>query len=231
MRKTLLCFCVLALPVVSYAGDTNLPGRLVVQTDDATVPTCASATADGDICVGDDLQTIGDGVVGGALTSTGALTASSTLDVTGAATFSAAVTISQGVLSGQTVGFDDKTTDYTVLVADCGTVISSNDDNRVFTLPAVAAANAGCTVTVINTAAADQSLISVSPNANDGMFGGCCYVNDAATTVCTAFSGTDNKDLQNTKAEQNKGDFVTVTSDGSTGWYTIACYGSWASEA
>lgn len=70
MRKLLI-----ALPLLAMAcGDTNTPGRLVIQSAYGTVPTCATATADGDLCVADAIEANGALDVGGAVTLTGAVT-------------------------------------------------------------------------------------------------------------------------------------------------------------
>lgn len=134
-------------------------------------------------------------------------------------------------IGGQLTGFEDLTGDDTMTTTDCGRTVTTNDASRVITLPAVAAGNIGCRITFVMTGADDVGLISLSPNASDGIFGMCCGVNDAATTACVALSGADNKDLQATAAEINKGDNVTLISDGSTGWYAVGCVGAgWASE-
>lgn len=135
-------------------------------------------------------------------------------------------------LSGQLTGFEDVTGDDTLDATDCGKTVTTNDASRTITLPAVAAGNAGCRITFVLTGADDTGLVSIDPNANDGIFGLCCGVNDAATTACVLLSGADNKDLQSVAAEQNKGDNVTLISDGSTGWYAVGCVGAgWASES
>lgn len=224
MRKLLFALT-LAMPFAAHAGDTNLDGRIVTQTAYGTVPTCSTASGDGDVCVGDALETVGAAVIGGTLTSTGAMTA------TGGITLGGNLTAAANKITGQLQGFEDLTSDQALDATDCGAVVSTNDDNRVITLPAVAAGNLGCILRIVNTAADDAALISISPNASDGIYGTCCGVDDAATTACVHLSGTDNKDAQNTKATQNKGDNITLVSDGSTGWYVLSCVGIWASEA
>lgn len=79
----------LALPLAALAGTTNIPGRLIVQTDDGA-PTCSTAAADGTLCVesATELQSscaiAGNATVGGTLAVTGAATLSSTLTTSGA---------------------------------------------------------------------------------------------------------------------------------------------------
>lgn len=214
MRFILIALALIA-STVAQAADTNLVSRLVMQTAHGTIPTCASASGDGDICVGDDLQTVGEVIVGSTLTANGGITL-------GGAVAGAGQTI-----TGHLSTWTDKTSNYTVAVTDCGTVLATDDDNRVFTLPAVAAANKGCIVTIVNFAADGGALMSISPNSADGIYGGCT----GAGPAYYHFSGTDDKDAQNTKATQDKGDFMTLVSDGSTGWFVIACTGIWASEA
>lgn len=215
MKQLLIALLLSCVCAPAYAADTNLDGRLVLQTAYGTVPTCSSATGAGDLCVGDDIESVGDATIGGTLTANGGI-------VLGGAFTGLANTI-----TGYLTTWTDKTSNYTVALTDCGTVLATDDDNRVFTLPAVAAVNKGCVVTIVNFAADGAALISVSPNASDGMYGGCTGTGPAHVH----FSGTDDKDLQNTKATQDKGDFVTIVSDGSTGWFVLACNGVWASES
>jgi hypothetical protein len=114
---------------------------------------------------------------------------------------------------------------YTVgSAADGDSVITTATDNAVITLPDAAAGNAGKRITVINTGADGAALISVAPHASDAIFGS--VPNAAADSVS---SGTVNKPFNNTKATANKGDFVTLVSDGSTGWYIVGGVGIWAS--
>ena len=112
-------------------------------------------------------------------------------------------------------------------------------DALTMTLPAVAAATApkGMKVTFVNTGADGNNIITISPNASDAIYGSCAASaggNADATTadgLVSKASGTDDKDWVNTKATANKGDRVTLVSDGSTGWFIVEGVGIWASEA
>lgn len=80
MQRILVSLLALALGGCA-ATDTNLYGRMVVQSS-YTAPTCATATAEGDLCVADAIEANGALDVAGASTLTGATT------ITGAATLS-----------------------------------------------------------------------------------------------------------------------------------------------
>lgn len=115
---------------------------------------------------------------------------------------------------------------YTVgSAADGDSIITTATDNAVVTLPDAAAANAGKRVTVIATGADASQLVSIRPHATDAIFG--TIANAAADSVA---SGVVDKDLNLTKATMNKGDRVTLVSDGATGWYIAGGVGIWASE-
>lgn len=134
------------------------------------------------------------------------------------------VTFKSVTSTGQITGlskFDTKTATYTVTAADGGAVFIDATDNAVITLPDAAAANKGLKVTVINAAADGEALISISPHSSDKIYG---------TIGSVSFGGVAGKDIQNTKATANKGDFATLVSDGATGWYVIGGVGVWASE-
>ena len=93
-------------------------------------------------------------------------------------------------------------------------------DGAVITLPKAAAGNKGQEVTLVNTAANGAALVSFAPNASDAIFGGAMAVRSG---------GVVNKAFNNTKATALKGDYCTLVSDGSTGWYIIGAMGVWAS--
>lgn len=123
-----------------------------------------------------------------------------------------------------------------VEVISASSTLDINDNGKVFliatdaltiTLPAVGAtAPSGTVFTFVNSGADGNNIITLSPNASDAIFG--TIANAAADSVA---SGADDKDFVNTKATANKGDRVTLMSDGSTGWYIIGGVGIWASEA
>lgn len=116
-----------------------------------------------------------------------------------------------------------------------GTVFLVGTDALTITLPAVGsqglgssadAAPAGTQYTFINSGADGNNTITLSPAAADAIFGS--IANAAADSVS---GGAINKDIVNTKATSNKGDRITIVSDGSTGWYISNGVGIWASEA
>lgn len=117
---------------------------------------------------------------------------------------------------------------YTVKPEDDGATVQTATDAAVITLPAVAQENKGMVIRVQNTGADGAALVSVSPAAADKIFGG---LNGGASGNLVSFGEVANKDIQNTKATAQKGDYWIGQSDGSTGWYTIGGTGVWASEA
>lgn len=117
-----------------------------------------------------------------------------------------------------------KTASYTISAGESGTVFGMATDAKVFTLPAT---EAGLTYTFVNMGADGNNIITISPAAVDGIFGG---VHGAATGDLVSFSGTDDKDAINTKATALKGDYLTLVGDGVNGWYVVAGKGVWASQ-
>jgi hypothetical protein len=114
---------------------------------------------------------------------------------------------------------------YTVRAGvDDGAVVETATDNAVITLP-LASTCKGMKITVRNTGADGAALVSIDPNALDGVSGS--IANAAADSVA---SNTVNKDWRNTKATANKGDYCTLQSDGGTLWYVSGGVGIWASE-
>ena len=81
MRKFLIGLGVVVAIVAACAitgGTTTIIGRLIVQNGD-TVPTCATATSDGDLCAADAIEAEGALDVAGTSTLTGAVTAAAGL--------------------------------------------------------------------------------------------------------------------------------------------------------
>ena len=109
-----------------------------------------------------------------------------------------------------------KTANYTVLAADClgTTVIMDSTAAATFVLPAIAGAVDGSIVTLVN--AKRGQLLTVDPNANDGINWGDQVV-DGTTVV-------------NTAATAEKGDFIKLgaTSAASTFWTVLDVGGVWA---
>ena len=99
-------------------------------------------------------------------------------------------------------------------------------DALVATLPKIEAGNLGMTFLFRNTGADGNNIVTLSPNAADGIHG--TIANAAADSVA---SGTVDKDFVNTKATANKGDYVILRAVALTEWYIIGRVGIWASEA
>jgi len=111
----------------------------------------------------------------------------------------------------------EKTADYTVvIITDSGKLFSSLRDGEVFTLPSIAT---GEVYKFINIAEDGAAKLSISPAAADGII----YAGDA----------TDDKDLINTKATAEKGDYVTIKSSlaGTVAWEVADARGVWEKEA
>lgn len=108
---------------------------------------------------------------------------------------------------------------------------SSEDQNvatdaLVITLPLITKDNLGTKLTIRNTGADANNIITLAPNPLDSING--TIANAAADSVA---SGAIDKDFVNTKATANKGDYVTLTAVALTEWYITGGVGIWASEA
>ena len=113
------------------------------------------------------------------------------------------------------------TASTTLVAADSGKVFLVATDELVITLPATVV---GVRYTFVNTGANDANIITISPNASDGIFG---TITLAASIV--EMAGTADTDLINTKSGSTKGDSVTLVGDGVDGWAIVASTGIWAS--
>jgi len=111
----------------------------------------------------------------------------------------------------------------TLSLDDSGSVFVVGTDALTITLPETAK---GVVYTFINIGADGNNLITISPNADDAIFGS--IANSAADSVA---SGVDDKDIVNTKATANQGDRITLIGDGDAGWWILDGVGIWASEA
>ena len=120
------------------------------------------------------------------------------------------------------------TANTTYDVNDFSGTFSIATDALVQTLPPVGVETApyGSRLRFLNSGADGNNLITLAPNANDGIFG--TIANAAADSVS---GGVDDKDFVNTKATANNGDYIDLMSDGVTGWYIMGGVGIWASEA
>ncbi len=112
-------------------------------------------------------------------------------------------------LTAETVS-DNKTLD----AQDTSKVFFVDTDAKAITLPAVE----GMKCRFVNAGAFGTVLVTISPNANDGIKG-------------PDLTATDNKDLLNTKATACRGDFVDLEYADATGWMVTAIRGTWAKEA
>lgn len=108
-----------------------------------------------------------------------------------------------------------KSANYTVDAEDSGKVIWVDTDAVVVTLPAVGGIN---NVTIANAAAYGVSGVAISPNAADMIEG-------------ADITAADNKDLINTKATANRGDYAVIFDGDANGWVCIERKGTWAREA
>ena len=118
-------------------------------------------------------------------------------------------------------------TDNTTLTQeDSGKTYQVATDAKVITLPVITSANLGMEFTFVNTGADGNNTLTLSPNSVDGING--TIANSAADSVA---SGTVNKDIVNTKATANKGDYIKIKALALTEWYIVGGVGIWASEA
>lgn len=106
---------------------------------------------------------------------------------------------------------DNKTTD----AQDTGKLLQIDTDAKAFTLHATAA---GQRIVLANAGAYGTVILTASPNANDKIMG-------------PDIAGADNKDLVNTKATANRGDYIDLIGDGADGWVIQKMKGTWAQEA
>jgi hypothetical protein len=111
-------------------------------------------------------------------------------------------------LTAETVS-DNKTLDN----QDTAKVFFVDTDAKAITLPAVE----GMKFRVVNAGAYGTVLVTIDPNANDGIKG-------------PDLTNTDNKDLLNTKATAQRGDMVDIEYADATGWCVAKMIGTWAKE-
>lgn len=117
------------------------------------------------------------------------------------------------------------TDDVTLTTAQSGGIFTVGVDEKTITLPSTAK---GLRYTIVNTGAAANNIIAISPAAADGIAG----TFTLASSVVVA-DGTVNKDIINTKASANPGDYVTLFGTGTAGktaWIIVGSSGIWARE-
>lgn len=115
------------------------------------------------------------------------------------------------------------TNDYTITAADNGKTFLIATDAKVITLPATIA---DFEVTIINSGAAGNNIVTIAPVAADGIAGTITLAASIVTRV-----GTVNTALVNTKASSTFGNAVKLIGTGVTGtgaWFITASTGIWA---
>lgn len=138
---------------------------------------------------------------------------------------STTITTSNSVLRARSKQ-ETLTTTQDINANQAGSEFNIATDAKVMTLPAIDANNIGMELTFRNTGADGNNTITLSPAAADGING--TIANAAADSVA---SGVANKDLVNTKATANKGDWCTIKAVATGSWYITGGVGIWASEA
>lgn len=118
------------------------------------------------------------------------------------------------------------TATQTLTEADAGSDYNVATDALVITLPLIEADNIGMEFLFRNTGANAANIITLSPNAVDGVNG---RISTAAAD--STASGTVNKDWINTKATAKKGDYVRIKAVALTTWFIEEGQGVWVSEA
>lgn len=118
------------------------------------------------------------------------------------------------------------TTAKTLRVEDSGKAFNVATDALVHILPLIDVGNLGMTFRFRNTGADGNNTLALSPNVLDAIHG--TIANAAADSVS---GGAVDKDIVNTKATANKGDWIEVEAVALTEWYITGGVGIWASEA
>ena len=118
------------------------------------------------------------------------------------------------------------TTAQTMRVEQSGQTINTGTDALIHILPIITAGNLGMKYRFRNIGADGNNTVAMSPNAVDAIHG--TIANAAADSVA---GGVVDKDIVNTKATANKGDWIEVEAVALTEWYITGGVGIWASEA
>lgn len=108
-----------------------------------------------------------------------------------------------------------KSASFTLDAEDGGKVFWIDTDAQTFTLPAVGGIN---NIVFANAGAYGAVAINISPNAADMIEG-------------ADITAADNKDLINTKATANRGDYAVIFDGDANGWSCTRRKGVWAREA
>lgn len=115
------------------------------------------------------------------------------------------------------------TESLTLTANDSGSVFLVGTDALVITLPATVS---GFEAEFINIGAAGNNIITISPQAADGICGTITLASSVVTRV-----GTVDTDLVNTKASSTLGNSVKIVGTGTTGthaWVIVRSTGIWA---
>lgn len=134
--------------------------------------------------------------------------------------------LSNGDVSAQGGGLfpiEKLTASKTLTNADSNKVFLIGTDALVITLPPT---EMGLKLTFINSGAAGNNIITISPQAADGIAGTITLASSVVTRV-----GTVDVDLVNTKATSTNGNAVTIMGTGVAGtgaWYILSSTGIWA---
>ena len=99
-------------------------------------------------------------------------------------------------------------------------------DGLTIGIPLITAGNLGCTIFFINSGAAGNNKLVISPKDSNKIIGS---VTLSASVVVAG--GVLGKDWENTKATSIQGDWCAIRAVSLTEWYIIGCQGIWASEA
>jgi hypothetical protein len=110
---------------------------------------------------------------------------------------------------------ETKSANYTLDAEDTGKALWVDTDAFTLTLPAIATELSG--FQVINGGAYGAILVTISPNASDGIQG-------------PNMTAVDDKDLLNTKATANRGDRVTIDQGVAAAWHVVSMVGTWAKQ-
>lgn len=126
---------------------------------------------------------------------------------------------------GERVLIETVTTSQTIKEEGMNKTYLIGTDALTMTLPPATKAK-GMELTFINTGAAGNNIITIAPDAADGIAGTITLASSVVTRV-----GTVNTALVNTKATSTKGNAVTIVCTGVTGtgaWYIKSSTGIWA---
>lgn len=115
------------------------------------------------------------------------------------------------------------TEDTTLTYEDSGSIILVGTDALTITLPPT---KEGIEFTFVNIGAAGNNIITISPQAADGIAGTITLASSVVTRV-----GTVNTDLVNSKATATKGNSVKIVGTGVAGtgaYHIVSSTGIWA---